>query len=246
MDWHLGEMVLVFTIKKKILLSILNMMITTPLVLNSNDIWVITEDRDKNIWIGTYDGGLDLYNSATNSFTHYQKDNNNPNSISSSKIKSLFEDSDGNLWIGTEDGLNFFNKNKKKFTCYLHDDAKNSIAGNTIQCIFEDENKKLWIATTNGLSCFDKKTGNFTNYSTSDGLPSNTIFGILEDKNKNLWLSSSHGLSKFNKSTKTFRNFDPTDGLQGNEFKDLAYCKDHSGLMYFGGNNALIFLILLI
>ena len=25
--------------------------------------------------------------------------------------------------------------------------------------------------------------------------------------------------------------------MQGNEFKEMAYCKDHSGLMYFGGNN---------
>ena len=25
--------------------------------------------------------------------------------------------------------------------------------------------------------------------------------------------------------------------MQGDEFKEMAYCKDHSGLMYFGGNN---------
>ena len=95
------------------------------------------------------------------------------------------------------------------------------------------QHKNLWIGTMDGLSCFNKKTNRFTNYTTSDGLPANNIFGILEDKNKNLWISTSHGISQFNPSTKTFKNFDAVDGLQGNEFKEMAYCKDHSGLNVF-------------
>lgn len=209
-----------------------------PASLISNNVWVIIEDNDKNMWIGTVDGGLDLFNAATNSFTHYQFDLENPTGINNSKIRSLFEDREGNLWVGTEGGgLNLFNKKTRKCTYYVHDDTKNSIAGNNIGCVYEDENKKLWIATMNGLSCFDRKTGKFTNYTTSDGLPGNNIFGILEDKNKNLWISTSHGISNFNPTTKIFKNFDVVDGLQGNEFKEMAYCKDHTGLMYFGGNN---------
>ena len=209
-----------------------------PGSLSSNNAWVIYQDRENNIWIGTYGGGLNLYNAATNSFTSYQYSRNNATGISSNKIHSIFEDSEGNLWIGTDGGgLDLFNKQTKTFTTYLQSDSKNSIASNSVGCIYEDEYKDLWIATMNGLSFFDKKKRRFTNYSTSDGLPSNNIFGILEDKNKDLWISSSHGLSIFNRSTKTFKNFDEIDGLQGNEFKEMAYCKDHSGIMYFGGNN---------
>ncbi|HEY2727466.1 MAG TPA: histidine kinase dimerization/phospho-acceptor domain-containing protein, partial [Parafilimonas sp.] len=132
---------------------------------------------------------------------------------------------------------NLFNKQTKTFTHYLHSDTKNSIAGNNAGTIYEDENKNLWISTMNGLSCFNKKTGKFINYTTADGLPANNVFGILEDDNKNFWLSTSHGISKFNPAAKTFKSFDAVDGLQGNEFKEMAFCKDHSGLMYFGGNN---------
>ncbi len=209
-----------------------------PSSLSSNNAWVITEDKEKNIWIGTYGGGLNLFNPATNSFTHYQYDASNPASVSSDKIHSLFDDDEGNLWVGTDGGgLNLFNKQKHTFTNYLHSDNTNSIAGNNVGCIYEDENKNLWIGTMHGLSCLNKKNGKFINYSTADGLPSDNIFGILEDNNRNLWVSSSHGISKFNTTTKAFKNFDAVDGLQGNEFKEMAYCKDRSGLMYFGGNN---------
>jgi signal transduction histidine kinase/ligand-binding sensor domain-containing protein/DNA-binding response OmpR family regulator len=206
--------------------------------LSSNNAWVIYEDKEKNMWVGTYGGGLNLFNASTNSFTHYTYDDKNPSGINSDKIHSIFEDSEGNLWVGTDGGgLNLFNKQTKAFTHYLHSENKNSIISNNVGAVYEDENKNLWIATMNGLSCFNKKTKSFTNYTTSDGLPSNNIFGILEDKNKNLWISSSHGLSRFNPSDKTFKNFDAVDGLQGNEFKEMAYCKDNKGLMYFGGNN---------
>ncbi len=209
-----------------------------PSGLSSNNAWVIYEDKEKNIWIGTYGGGLNLYNPSTNSFTHYTYDANNSLGINNDKIHSIFEDCEGNLWIGTDgSGLNLFNKQTKTFTHYLHNDNKNSIASNNVGAVYEDENKNLWIGTMNGLSCFDKKTNRFINYSTSDGLPSNNIFGILEDKNKNLWISTSHGISQFNSAAKTFKNFDAVDGLQGNEFKEMAYCKDRNGLMYFGGNN---------
>ncbi|MEP6683729.1 MAG: two-component regulator propeller domain-containing protein [Parafilimonas sp.] len=209
-----------------------------PNSLSSNNAWVIYEDREKNIWIGTYGGGLNLFNPSTNSFIHYAYDASNPQSINNTNVHSIFEDSDGNLWISTDGGgLDLFNKQTKTFTHYLHSDNKNSIADNSVGIVYEYEKKNLWIGTMNGLSCFNKKTGEFINYTTADGLPANNIFGILQDENKNFWISTSYGISNFNPSAKTFKNFDAADGLQGDEFKELAYCKDHTGLMYFGGNN---------
>ena len=205
--------------------------------LNSNNAWTIYEDREKNIWIGTHGGGLNLYHPATNSFTHYKYNPNDPQSISGNKILAIHEDAFGNLWLGTEGGgLNLFNRQTQTFTRFAHDDNKNSLPGDVVSGIYEDAGGNLWLATTDGLSCLDTKTRSFTNYTTANGLPANSIFGILPDGNK-LWLSSSHGISEFDIAKKTFTNFDVIDGLQGNEFKEMAYCKTHDGLMYFGGNN---------
>src|SRR6185295_14944544 len=172
------------------------------------------------------------------SFTSYQSDENNQLSLSNNNVHSIFEDSEGYLWISTEGGgLNRFDKKKKTFTRFVHDDKKNSISNNTVGAVYEDGNGTLWISTMVGLNSLDRKTNTFTVYTTKDGLPNNTIFGILEDSQKNLWISTNKGVSKFNTITKTFKNFGVADGLQSNEFKEQAFCRSRYGTMYFGGNN---------
>jgi len=59
---------------------------------------IIFEDKSFNLWIGT-DRGINLYNRESDSFTSFQFDQNNNNSISSNKITSISEDNFGNLWI---------------------------------------------------------------------------------------------------------------------------------------------------
>src|SRR6185436_2432111 len=101
--------------------------------LNSNNAWMIFEDKDKNIWIGTSGGGLDLLNPDRKSFTHYQYNRNRSDGISSNNIVSIFEDSDGDMWVCTDGGgLNLFNKKTKTFSRFLHDKTKNSISDNNL------------------------------------------------------------------------------------------------------------------
>ena len=206
--------------------------------LSSNNIWKIYEDREKNIWLGTFGGGLSLLNPDGKSFTNYKYNKNYADGISSNEVVSFLEDSDGLMWVGTEDGgLNLFDKKNKTFSHFLHDAAKNSISNNSVNSIYEGSDKNLWIGTRKGLSCFNKRTGRFMVYTTADGLPDNSIYGILEDDKKNLWISTNKGISCFNPSTRVFKNFGVSDGLQSNEFKEKAFCKSSTGMMYFGGIN---------
>jgi len=50
------------------------------------------------VWVGT-DKGLEKYDPATNSFTHFRHNNKDPNSISYDTIFSLLVDKTGDLWI---------------------------------------------------------------------------------------------------------------------------------------------------
>jgi signal transduction histidine kinase/ligand-binding sensor domain-containing protein/DNA-binding response OmpR family regulator len=206
--------------------------------LSSNNIWNIFKDHDNNIWIATYFGGLNLYHPKTNTFTRYMHNDSDSTSISSNIVNSIFEDSKGNLWIGTDGGgLNLFNRKNKNFTHFKHDEKVNSLSNNTIGAMHEDRDGNFWIGTRSGLNYLDIKNNTFTAYSTTEGLPHDAIFGILEDGSGNLWISTGKGLSKLDPLTKRFINYDVSDGLQSNEFKDNAYWKSRSGMMYFGGNN---------
>ncbi len=206
--------------------------------LGSNNVWTIFKDHENNIWIGTYYGGLNLYHPDTKSFTRYMHDDKDPTSISSNVINSIFEDSKGNLWIGSDGGgLNLFDRKNKNFTHFKHDEKVNSISNNTIGALLEDHDGNFWIGTRSGLNYFDIKNNTFTAYLTKEGLPHDAIFGMLEDNRANLWISTGKGLSMFDPLTKRFMNYDVSDGLQSDEFKDNAYWKSRSGMMYFGGNN---------
>jgi signal transduction histidine kinase/ligand-binding sensor domain-containing protein/DNA-binding response OmpR family regulator len=206
--------------------------------LSNNNAWAIFKDRNNDIWIGTYGGGVNLYNPNDGSFSHYLYEGNH-STVNSKKIHSIFEDDKGNLWIATDGGgLDVFNKKTKTFLNHFeHDEQINSLSDNRVGNISEDSIGNFWISTMAGLNYFDPKENSFRTYTTDDGLPDNAVFGLLQDNKNNLWLSTNKGVSKFNLNTNSFKNFDVEDGLQSYEFKEHAYCKSNTGVMYFGGVN---------
>ena len=60
----------------------------------------------KNLWIGTNDGGLNLYNPATQRFTSYTlQEDENTRGIGSNNIKAVYVDEKKSLvYIGTHAG----------------------------------------------------------------------------------------------------------------------------------------------
>jgi len=212
--------------------------------LSNNIIFSICQIKSGEILIGTYGGGLNIYDKKTNSFISYEYNPDNPKSISSNNIWCIFQDSKGNIWIGTDDqGLNLFDIKKKEFY-RIKNDPKNpsSLSSNKVLNIMEDSKGNLWLGTIQGLNKMiiqnnDYRNPKFINYSVEDGLPDNNIQAVLEDDKGNLWISTNKGISKFNPDKITFTNFDISDGLQSNEFFVRAAAKrKKTGEMIFGGN----------
>ncbi len=71
----------------------------------------ITEDRNKNFWIGTVEGGLLLFNRKTGTFKKYTTQNG----LSSNTILRLLEDKKGNLWMSTYHGISRLNPKNNTF-----------------------------------------------------------------------------------------------------------------------------------
>lgn len=64
------------------------------------------------MWFATYDG-VNKYDGYT--FTVYQHDENDPNSIANDISRIVMTDSKGRVWIGTRDGLSYYDEEKDKF-----------------------------------------------------------------------------------------------------------------------------------
>jgi len=193
-----------------------------PDSLSHNELWCIYEDRSKNLWIGTRNGGLNKFNRTTEKFTHYLHDPGNPNSLSRMGILSIYEDRSGTLWIGSySGGLYNFDRSTGQFKRYQHNpDDPDSISHNEVWCIFEDSSGLLWIGTGNGLNKFNSDTEKFTHYhyslSNKNRTQINRIFSIYEDKRGILWMGTDWGLHRFDPCTGKFTAFFEKDGLPNN------------------------------
>jgi len=140
------------------------------------------EDREENLWVGTWLDGLFRYDKKNQTVTQFMPDAKNPNSISANKITCITEDSHGFIWIGTHSGgINKFDKAGGKF---FHYSTKDGLPNDVVFGILEDANGFLWISTLNGLAKFNPRKETFRNYDVTDGIIHNQFNWHASFKNK--------------------------------------------------------------
>ena len=208
--------------------------------LSHNFICSITESKyyESNIfWIGTKDGGLNIYDRNTGSFIHYRHDPGNTNSLSSDFVITVLESQyqgQNELWIGTLDGLNKFDLNTQKFTCYQHDpNDPSTISNNLIRSLCEDKSGNLWIGTRNGgINRFDMNSGKFkrNKYYIGEAL------SIIEDNKGIIWAGTSRGLFQYNSYTDDFNHYkhDPNDQYSLSNNSVLSIHEDKFSRFWIG------------
>ncbi len=181
--------------------------------ISDNQIRSLCEDSNGDIWIGTWEGGLNRFNRATEKFARYQHNPNDPASISPSGIFALSFDKSGNLWVGTEkSGVDYFELKTGIFHHFKHNpDDPYSLSADDIYDVHVDRNDDLWVGTgTNGLNKYIKEKQQFVRIQESDdcgeGLSGKKIASIYEDPFGNLWIGTRDGgLNKFDPSSNKFK-----------------------------------------
>ncbi len=127
-------------------------------------------DSRGNIWVGTQNGGLHLYNKLRDEFINFSAEPGNPQSIIDNFIISIAEDTEGDLWIGTNSGISRYNLQSGMFTDMRGQIKLPSVVVNGLVL---DNQSNLWISTNKGLSAYNIQTGLLKHYDVRDGLQSN-------------------------------------------------------------------------
>ena len=165
----------------------------------------ICEDKEGNIWFGTYGSGLYQIQKKNGKRIKYTI----RDGLLSDSIFSLYSDSQGILWIGTSRGLNDFkNGNIKSYR------DKAGLLKNEIYSIFEDSKNSIWIGTDKGI--VREKNGTFFKVG-SDKLPPNLIVSYIhEDEDNIFWIATKgNGLIRV-KGENEITTFTTRSGLYSN------------------------------
>ncbi len=138
--------------------------------ISNNMITSLMVDKKGDLWIGTSNGGVNLYNAHGNNFMRYLHNPGNSQSLSSNYVLSLCDGDEQSLWVGTFQGLNRLNKLNGIVDRV---NERVSFPDNVINGMLTDESQHLWLSTNNGIIHYLTNDESFTQYDFKDGLQSN-------------------------------------------------------------------------
>ncbi len=173
-------------------------------------------DKNDNLWIGTQNNGIFIFNTEKESFTGIKSNAANSNSLSNDQIRNLYLDKEKNIWIGCyRGGVNLLTNSKSFSFFQCKQGESQSLNNKIVLSVIEDQNKNIWIGTDGGgVNFYDKKTGTFTYYKQggNNSLSDNTVQCLYEDKEGKIWMgTSTGGISILNPKTKKFIYFKDPD-----------------------------------
>jgi len=206
---------------------------SNPSSLSDDSVQGLQFDGAKKLWVSTWDG-LDLFDMATETFTHYKRDPNRR----TERYDKIAQDGQGRLWIVSDFGLARFDPRNSQFTLFQHTDLPGAISSNDVQFVFIDSGGQVWVATQDGLNELNAD-GTFSVYREREGLAGDAVSCILADDVGNLWLSTNRGISRFDHSSRSFTNYSTSDGVGDLTGWDACF-RSPSGEMFFGGFSGLI------
>lgn len=187
---------------------------------------VMFEDSYKNIWYGTYNGGLYKFDHQTKKFTYFDI----KNGLAANWVTSIIEDRHHNIWVGHwhkdkgiggitrigDDGLKVFNTHNG-----LHD--------NQIWCLTEDAEGNILIGTTeHGLDIF--KGEQFVSFTTLDGLKNNQVWSVTQDNLGQIWFGTNEGITVYNNDLKNklFIHYNQAANFISNQIRFLKKDKNQN------------------
>ena len=171
-----------------------------PFSLPNNYIRDIVEDKNNNLWFGTFGGGLVMWDRSLERFYAYPLDTD------SESIHSLEFFQDSILLIGSDNGLFQFNINKKEV---IQPTTIKTKSTNFINDIYVSAEGKIFLGTNKGFMEYDMELGSIDPIMNSENL----IVHTLEAQAHRIFIGTDKGLFIYNKRKNTFDSQIPNKSI---------------------------------
>lgn len=206
--------------------------------LANDNVKVIFQDKDQNIFIGTYGGGVSKYlpELEKNNYTGpWFQTISTTQGLSNDKVLCIMQDREKNIWIGT--ALNANQYFDEQFEIYgVHEGLAHSLVWSVLQ----DSKGNFWLGTEGGLKKMipanNSNNTQFISYSSpsSAGKSINTS-SLCEDEMGHIWYSEfGHGATRLDPATNKSINYSTKNGLGSDEVYSI--CSDGKGGVWIATN----------
>ena len=191
--------------------------IQDSVLLPSNLVTSIDQDKAGNFWCGTYDAGA--FELVKKHGAYVVVPIQSKQGLTDSRIWDVYCDVSGDVWLGSNDNGLYRLSNGKMQNISLN----NGLPGSMILSIFKDRNRNLWFGSINkGFSLF--RGFYLVHYSNQDGLPGTSVLAVREGNDQSLWVGGDgKGLAQvtFSQDKLNSKFFGKTSGFVSNEVKSL-------------------------
>ena len=177
--------------------------------LSYNDVLAIYEDTENNIWVGTSNHGVNLYQRELETIVRFS----HIPTLSVSSVTAIQEDVNGNIWIGTIGNGIFVLDQKSQLVARFNHNVliENSLSNNDVFDFLLDDSDIFWVVTNSGkLDKFNPQDSSFIHYTLSQ----QSFFGVrsgqklLEVDSNKIWVGTEGaGIYQFQKESGKFSNF---------------------------------------
>ena len=192
-----------------------------PNSLGHNNAGNLAVDKDNNLLIGSWGGGLLRYNQQSQQFTQFLVNKTPGAHLYDNRVQSLIEDQQGDIWLGSRNkGLYKFNpKSQDLKSIPLNEHDKFSAINKHVLRIWDIAEaiaNHLWVGTGYGLQLLEKSSSTWSHFiPAADNLNSkfNTVRQISVDENHTLFLGTRDGVLLFDTKNHIFTPLKVADNL---------------------------------
>lgn len=204
---------------------------TTPDDMRASMVFTIMRDAaDGRYYVGTYGGGIYIFDPANMSLIDFAA----AKELSNSNIFVITTDGDGTMWVGTSHGIYCYRNGVE--TAHYTDSNSRLLRGNVYEIYFDSAGRG-WICTETGVCVYngteirdDSFPNGFINH--------DKIREVYEDSNHNLWFMPDRGaVTKANMELTEWHSVtvDPKSSNPGAGF----IIEDRDGRVWFGTSDGL-------
>lgn len=206
--------------------------------LTNNSIHEIHMDAEGLIWLGSWGGGLDVFNPEKGKFKNFKLDEDNE---SQNVVLDITADKFGNLWLATMGmGLMYFNKSETR----MYDAPVTDSLGNmplNYYFVYHDQQENIWAACLeNGLVCYNPHTKKFKWFNAGAGMTYGHISGIEPAADSLLLVNTDKGVYILHLDGTIKDRYQFTDNLTPMTFWNESSLSDKNNWVYLASDKGMV------